>query len=381
MIPDDRHPTADELADLALGVFEDGEAAAVKVHLASCVPCAQVFSQLGGLQELLGAIWYPPVPEGISERIENVLTVEVCQRAAVASGRCPAWCRAGVVDSAASLGPSDHLCWAYRSQADWADRAVEFAADGLVAGRCIQLIGDASTADLRSELAEVVASLPVARKADTGAVAVHEVADVFQWASDGIVDSDATIAFLRAAIDEARAAGYTGLRAAVDVTPLARTKAQRDATARLEYQLDRQMSSQPMGAMCGYDVEDIGPEAVAELACMHPFSNAGATPFMLYAHDDADFGLAGVIDDVTAVGIFRAALERTDPPAGNELIVDCRGAESISERALAELDAHAARMGRTAVLRTTTSNSPSPASLSSLTSLAIETVDSSKPGS
>lgn len=375
MIPVDQHLTVDEIADLALGVVEDGEAAAVKVHLARCGPCTQVLSQLDGLPELLANIWYPPISAGISERIGTVLAIEAGQRAAVADGSCPAWRRAGVVDSAAGLGPSDHLCWAYGSRGEFADRAVEFAADGLVAGQCIQLFGDASTADLRSEVAEVVGALPVAREADAGAVAVHEVADVFQWASGGIVDLDATIAFLQAAIDHAREAGYTGLRTAGDVTPLARTNAQRDATARLEYRLDRQMSSQPFGAMCGYDVGDIGPDAVAELACMHPLSNAGAAPFMLYAQDDADFGLAGVIDDVTAVGTFRAALERTDPPAGHEVIVDARRAESISDRALAELAAHAARMGRTAVLRMTASQSPSPAS--SLTSLVIETADSS----
>jgi hypothetical protein len=128
--------------------------------------------------------------------------------------------------------------------------------------------------------------------------------------------------------------------------------------------------------LCGYDLEVIGPTAVAELACMHPFISPGAAPFRLYAEHDADFGLAGTIDDATAA-LFRASLERTDPPAGNELIVDARRAELIGDRALEELDAHAARTGRNAVLRTSTSNSPSRASLSSLTSLTVITGDCS----
>jgi hypothetical protein len=269
------------------------------------------------------------------------------------------------------------LCWAYRSKAEWADRVVEYAADGIATGQCIQLIGDASTAGLRSEVAELLSSMPVGRAANAGPAEVHEITDLFQYASDGIVDPDATMAILQAALDDALAAGYTGLRAAVDVTPLARTKTQRDATARLEYLLDRNMNLRPMCNICGYDIEDIGPDAVAEVACMHPFTSPGAAPFRLYAEDNADFGLAGTIDDATAGALFRTTLERTDSAAGDELFVDARRAELIGDRALAELNAHAARTGRTAVLRMTESQSPSPAALSSLDSLRVDIGSSS----
>ncbi len=143
----------------------------------------------------------------------------------------------------------------------------------------------------------------------------------------------------------------------------------------MEYLADRKVKALPAGSMCGYDVEELGPDAVAELACMHPFTSQGAAPFRLYAADDADFGLAGTIDGVTAEGLFRTALGRTEPPAGNELIVDARRADYLSDRALEELDAYAARMGRTAVVRTRTSTSPSPAALAALTSVTIDTGD------
>jgi anti-anti-sigma regulatory factor len=110
---------------------------------------------------------------------------------------------------------------------------------------------------------------------------------------------------------------------------------------------------------------------------MHPFTSPGAAPFRIYGEHDADFGLAGSIDDETAGGLFRTTLERTDPPAGNELVVDARRAELIGDRALAELNAHAARMGRTAVLRLTASQSPDPAALAPLSSLRVDTGDSS----
>jgi hypothetical protein len=371
MIPTDRHLSSDELAELAYGVFDDAEATAVRAHMAGCASCMQLFGRLSGLPEMLASIQYPPIPDRTSERIEAALVTAARQRADLASGRPPAWRSEGVVDSAASLNPHDHLCWAYRSEADWADRAVEFAADGIVAGQRVELVGDASTASLRSELAELISSMPVSRAAHAGQVRVHDLADFHASTSDGIVDIHATVAARRALIDDALRAGYTGVRTVTDSTPGARTEVQRDAVARLEYLGDHKLMSLPICVMCSYDTDAIGPVAVAELACMHPFTSPGAAPFRLYGEHDADFGLAGSIDDDTAAGLFRTTLERTDPPTGNELIVDARRAELIGDRALAELNAHAARMGRTSILRMTESQSPSPEALSSLTNLRV----------
>lgn len=374
-MPADRHPTADELADLALGVLKHRQAAAIKAHVARCAQCTQLSSELRGLPGLLARTQFPPMPERALQRIDLALAVEACRRAAVASCRSATGCPEGVLDSAARLGPYGHLCWAYRGKPEWADRAAEFAADGIAAGQCIKLVGDASTAGLRSELAELISSMPSGRAAGAGPAEVHELADFYEYGRDGIIDPHASIEAHRAAIDSALAAGYTGVRMVIDSTASARTAAQRDATARMEYLVNLKVKALPAGGMCAFDVEELGPDAVAELACMHPFTSRGAAPFRLYAADDADFGLAGTIDGVTAEGLFRTALGRTDPPAGNELIVDARRAEYLCDRALEELDAHAAQMGRTAVVRTRTSTSPSPATLSALTSVTIDTGD------
>lgn len=372
MMPDDRHPSADELADLMIGASERGQAAAIQAHVAGCAACGEVSNQLHGLPGLLAGIRYPPMPPGASMRIEAAIAVAARRRA---SGQDLASHRQGVVDSAAGLDPYDHLCWAYRGIVDWADHAVEFAADGVAAGQRVKLIGDASTEDLRSELAERVRSTAEGRAADGDPVEVHDLADHHPSGSDGVADIDAIIAAHQAALDDALAAGYTGLRFVVEETPIARTEAQRDAAARLEYLSDRKRSSLPVASMCSYDVDELGPDGVAELACVHPFISRGAAPFRLYAVDDADFGLAGTIDDATAEGLFRTTLRRTDPPAGEELVVDARPAEFIADRALAELDAHAARMGRTALVHTRTSTLPSPAALPALSCTTIDTGD------
>jgi hypothetical protein len=372
MIPADRHLSSDELAEFALGVLDDCETAAVRAHVAGCAQCIQLVGQLVSLPELLANIWYPPIPDTVSQRIETALTVEARQRAAVVCGSGEERRRTGVVDTPAGLRLSDHLCWAYRGKADWADRAFEYSADGIAAGEHVELIGDASTAGLRSELAEQVCSMHAGHAEGSVPAGVTDLADYLVVASDGRVDFDATFAVRRAATDRALAAGCTGLRIVVDVTPRVRTEAQRDVAARLEYKGDRNLFSRPICSMCGYDIDDMGPDAVAELACMHPFTSPGAAPFRLYAEHDADFGLAGTIDDATAGALFRKTLERTETPTGNELIVDARRAELIGDRALAELNAHAARMGRTALLRMTESQSPSPAALSSLHNLMVD---------
>ncbi|HTX85295.1 MAG TPA: MEDS domain-containing protein [Streptosporangiaceae bacterium] len=372
-MPDDRHPSADDLADLMAGALEHGQAAAIQAHVAACAACSEVSSQLEGLPGLLAGARYPAMPEGASLRIEAALIVAASRRA---SGRDSASDREGVVDSAAGVDPFGHLCWAYRGKADWADHAVEFSADGIAAGQCIKLIGDASTEDLRSELAERVRSMAEGRAADRDLVEVRDLTDYHRFGSDGIIDTDATIAAHHAVLESALAAGYAGIRFAVEETAIARTAAQRDAAVRMEFRGGRAASSLPAGSMCGYDVDELGADAVAELACVHPFIRRGAAPFRLYAVDDADFGLAGTIDDVTAQGLFRTTLGRTMPPEGSELVVDARHAEFIADGALAELNAHAARMGRTAVVHTRTSTLPSPARRPALSCLTIDTGDS-----
>jgi hypothetical protein len=280
----------------------------------------------------------------------------------------------GVVDSVAGLDLFAHVCLVYHGKADWIDRAEEFSADGITAGQRIRLIGDASTAGIRSELAARVRSMPGARELDGGPAEVRDFAEYVRLTSEGIPDLRATIAAHLEALDDALAAGYTGVRVVTDATQSVLTHEEREMTAHLEHVVDCNLSSLPMGSMCGYDAEELGLDAIADVACMHPFTSRGAAPFRLYAVDDADFGLAGTIDDA-AVGLFRRALERTDPPAGPELVVNAGRAEYIAHRALAELDAYAARMGRTAIVHASKSTSPNPEPLPALSSRTMEADD------
>jgi hypothetical protein len=149
---------------------------------------------------------------------------------------------------------------------------------------------------------------------------------------------------------DARAAGFNGYRFVVDCTAAARTRQQRDACARYEYLLDRQIIQEPIAALCAYSVRALGLVAGAELACMHPCASPRATPFQMYAEHDAAFGLAGTLSG-GSVPLFLAALRRLGKPTGSELVIDARSAAYIGRQALAALSTHAQEMNVTAVLR------------------------------
>jgi hypothetical protein len=68
------------------------------------------------------------------------------------------------------------------------------------------------------------------------------------------------------------------------------------AYAHYEYLLDQQSSVLPLATICAYDLAQLGRAAVAEMACLHPMTNRGASPFRLYTDDGAAFALTGEID-------------------------------------------------------------------------------------
>jgi anti-anti-sigma regulatory factor len=152
-------------------------------------------------------------------------------------------------------------------------------------------------------------------------------------------------------LEQAVADGYTGVRAVVDCTALARTSGQRDRFAVLEYMLDRQRAASPISALCGYDAADLGAAGVAEIACLHPFIQAARSPFRLYADDGVSFALAGDLD-LAGEGLFTTTLRRVLPMATeSSLIIDGRRLEFIGHRALLALDRQAVANDRSVLLR------------------------------
>ena len=254
------------------------------------------------------------------------------------------------MDSARGLCPLSHLGWGYADRAEFRTRAREYLAEGIAAGQRIEYLGSGSVDRLRAELAGPAGVDELLGHDNLRIASVHEVYKFI--GATGVVDPVGSVAARAAATEDALAAGYTGLRAAVDATALARTDAQRAAYAHFEYLLDQRSSKLALATICAYDRTQLGHQAVAELVCLHRWIQRGCTPFRLYAQDGVDFALAGEID-MSCITQLETTLDRTLPlwPDG-ELVVDGHGLEFIDHRGLLVLDRCAAKRGTRVVLQT-----------------------------
>jgi hypothetical protein len=77
-----RHATLDELARLGADDLKPRKAARIRGHLATCVQCTQLNSQLSTVPDLLSRVEFGPMPDNLSARIESALAIEARQRLA-----------------------------------------------------------------------------------------------------------------------------------------------------------------------------------------------------------------------------------------------------------------------------------------------------------
>ena len=230
----------------------------------------------------------------------------------------------------------DHVCWAYNDAAALVDRAHDFLAAGIAAGDQVWYVAEAPVPALAERLR---------------APAFRFVALDSAYAARQPVEPAIRVSAYRAATERAMADGFHGLRVAADVTPLVRSAADLEAFARYEHLVDRYMTTAPLTGMCAYDRSVLGDRAIAELACLHPLTNAPEVLFRLHAGTGATV-LAGELDP-SNTDVFAAALERADPPVvSGEIALDATHLTFIDHRALVALDGHARRRDAVVVLYT-----------------------------
>ncbi|WP_446219555.1 MEDS domain-containing protein [Micromonospora sp. IBHARD004] len=261
-----------------------------------------------------------------------------------------------------------HVCWAYDDPTILDARAAAFLAAGLAVGERVWLAASGAPGSLTCRL-DGLPGLGDALR--SGAARIVTVDDAYR--TDAVVDPEAQVRHYAAATTEALAAGYTGFRVLAEATPLVRTPAQRDAFARYEHLIDRYMRVHPMSAVCAYDRRELGDPAIAELACLHPETNADVL-FRLHAADPDEgmVALAGELDP-SIHRLFATALDRVDPhPVDGRLVVDGAGLRFIDHRSLIHLGEHARRRGAIAVLRTTRSAAARLAELLELPDVRVE---------
>lgn len=239
-----------------------------------------------------------------------------------------------------------HVCWRYDDPATLHTAARRFLADGLAVGEQVWYVAPG-----RDEVTGQLQATPALRDARRRGAARFVALDSAYRCDEAVAPTDQVRAYA-AATEAALAAGYTGLRVVADATSLVRTPAQVDAFARYEYLVDRYMSGWPMSAMCAYDRRVVGDRTVAELACLHPESNADDVHFRLHAGDPADghVVLAGELD-ATDQEAFLTAWSRAAPrPVDGRLVVTATDLRFIDHRCLLHLLEQARSRGAETVL-------------------------------
>jgi anti-anti-sigma regulatory factor len=254
----------------------------------------------------------------------------------------------GVVSSAAGLVPFGHLGWGYRDRDEFIARAAEYLADGLKINQRMEYVGDGSREALGAELADI----GFREGLRSGRIRVTPIDDFYEFTPESdTVDAESTVAEFVAATEQALTDGYSGLRAVIDGTTVARTPEQLDAGARFEYLIDQQMAVLPSSTMCAYSVSTIG-NAANELTCLHPFVAEGAVGFRLFAEPDASFVLAGEID-ANDNEVFVTTLERVwQLQEPGTLVIDVRDLNFITHHEFYMLDKLARAEQRDVFLRT-----------------------------
>ncbi|MGY0006649.1 MEDS domain-containing protein [Micromonospora sp. I033] len=252
-------------------------------------------------------------------------------------------------DSASSTAYG-HLCLAYDDPAALDARAVAHLAAGLAAGEQVWLVAPGDPDSLAGRLDRLPGLDDALRRGALRLVPVEQA-----YRHDEVVDPEKQVRAYAAATGDALAAGYTGLRVVAEATTLVRSAAQRDAFARYEHLIDRWMRRHPMSAICAYDRRELSDAAIAELACMHPETNADVL-FRLHAGGgEAVVELGGELDPSNN-RLFATALDRADPrPVDGRLVLDATGLRFVDHRCLLHLRDHARLHGATAVLRTSRS--------------------------
>jgi hypothetical protein len=241
--------------------------------------------------------------------------------------------------------PAKHYCWSYDDRQELEAVAREFLGEGLAAGEMVWFAASGGPGGLAGWLAE-------AARADPGAVRFVPLEAAYP--SGARLDPSGQVAAYAEATAAALGAGYRGLRVVADCTAMVHTPADTAAFARYEALVDGFIAEAPIRAVCGFSRVTLGDGPIAELACLHPGSNAPGVRFPLRAGPSGGPAavLAGEVD-FTSDELFATALSHVRPAAtGGRIEIDASELRFADHRVLLHLHRYAAAADATAVLRT-----------------------------
>jgi hypothetical protein len=244
--------------------------------------------------------------------------------------------------TATGRSPGDHVCWPFHGIEEYVEVAREYVAEGL---DCDQSVAFVKVTPDRLEHTILSDVAQVGRPADDRRPVLNPLTVPSGWTSSTSAPSQFD-RMTRAAVAE----GYTGLRLLTDVSELVRGPEGRREWIRSEHLIDRYTVNHPLTALCGYDVDDLGEEIVAEAARVHPLTRGAVSPFLVRA-TDAGGGLALMGDiDITSTDDLYHALMLIGPEIPAHVTVNMSEVNFIDHSSLLALDRAARSLGITMTL-------------------------------
>ena len=222
------------------------------------------------------------------------------------------------------MRPHDHMFWVFTGAREFAALAVPFLSEGAALGERLMYVAEnPDPADM----------MPLAASGAAHALQITSIAEVY--GAGGIVDPAAQLATYAAALADAMAQGYTGLRVAAENTSMVIDEEQLKAWTRWEIIADRFIAENPVTGLCAFDKEKVDPGRLRHLATLHPLSSASSPvpQFRLYS----EAGVLRIEGQLDSFAVTQLWLALENLPRGTQVIVDLATARLMSRAVLAGL--------------------------------------------
>ena len=234
------------------------------------------------------------------------------------------------VESAGWLRPHDHAVWFGDGPAELYAMASEALAEGVRRNEKLMFV--ASDPD-----ASLLRGFGAARLIENGQLEVVDIAAVYRGGAD--FSASAQLATFRRVLDDALAAGYSGIRVVADNTSFAQGDDESFAHWLAWEQLtDHFQADSMVTGICFFDSSTLTPERLADLAAMHPMRMAGGPlepAFTVFVDRDAVLVIGSLsVDSSEQLRRLLPAIDFEQKPA-----VDLSAAHPVDNEALLTLAA------------------------------------------
>jgi len=173
-----------------------------------------------------------------------------------------------LVAAIGKVGVHDHLCLIYETQEEQFSAILPFMKIGLERGeKCVYLVDDNTAAMVIDGMK--AAGMDAEAAVESGMLTIASKQDVYL--KQGFFDPDWMIGFLKRATDEARAAGFSALRIAGEMTWVLSGDPGTERLMEYEAKLNYFFPENDALAICQYNRNRFPPEIIKGVISTHPF--------------------------------------------------------------------------------------------------------------